>query len=369
MEKKKKILIILLIIVLLVLISCVCLMFFKNNENTKNEANEKVENNVSENKEFEESENVIENEINVEDEEILDIGISKKEKEELEKNAKEIFSEYLPLSDYQVDNIGAMPYILVKLELITDDELDAILNTVDIASKEFAKTTVKYNDFKNAMLQYITEDYFNKYFFQYKNMDGYVGVQRVGVGTSLSEVEDVELVSIENEEYHFKMILKDVQTYEIYLSGDTYVKENDWLFYDEVTFKYENDKFVICKYADYISVLEGVYAYEASDVGYEFYADGTVECFGNMGENKGTYIAIAPNTLELTFTERISYEEDYENTYIDENGYEVTPFKEVISEINEIQTITIVDEENLIVEYEVDGEIYKDEIIKFERED
>ena len=208
MEKKKKILIILVIIVLLVSISCVCLMFFKNNENSKNEANGKVENNVSENEKVEDLENVIENEINVEDEEILDIGISKKEKEELEEKAKEIFSGYLPLADYEVDNIGAMPYILVKLELIDDDELDEILNTVDITSKDFAKTTVKYDDFKNAMLEYITEDYFNKYFFQYKNMDGYVGVQRVGVGTSLSEVEDAELVSIENEEYHFKMILK-----------------------------------------------------------------------------------------------------------------------------------------------------------------
>lgn len=368
MEKKKKILIILVIIVLLVSISCVCLMFFKNNENSKNEANGKVENNVSENEKVEDLENVIENEINVEDEEILDIGISKKEKEELEEKAKEIFSGYLPLADYEVDNIGAMPYILVKLELIDDDELDEILNTVDITSKDFAKTTVKYDDFKNAMLEYITEDYFNKYFFQYKNMDGYVGVQRVGVGTSLSEVEDAELVSIENEEYHFKMILKDVQTYELYLSGDTYIKENDWLFYDEVTFKYENDKFVICKYADYIAVLEGIYAYEASDVGYEFHTDGTVECFSNMSEDKGTYMAIAPNTLEITFTERTISEEDYENTYIDEDGYKVIPFKDVTTEINKTQTITIVDETKLIVEYEVDGEIHKGEIVKIENE-
>ncbi len=369
MEKKKKILIILVIIVLLVSISCVCLMFFKNNENLKNEANEKVENNVSKNEEVEELENVIENEINVEDEEMLDIGISKKEKEELEEKAKDILSKYISLSYYEADNLGAMPYILVELELINDEELNEQLIFGEEYVKKHIKTTVKYDDFKNAMLNYITEEYFNKYFCLYKNIDGYVGVNNTAAGLGASEVEEMELVKIDNEKYEFEAKLKDVETYEHFVSGDTYVKEGDWTFYKDVTFTYENGKFVISKYSEYIPYLDGIYAYEASDVGYEFYTDGTVKCFGNMSEDKGTYIAIAPNTFEITFTERTISEEDYENAYIDENGYEVTPFKEVVSEINETQTITIVDEENLIVEYEVDGENYKGELIKFERED
>ena len=198
-------------------------------------------------------------------------------------------------------------------------------------------------------------------------MDGYVGVNNTAAGLGASEAEEIELIKVNNGDYEFEVKLKDVETYEHFVSGDSYVKEGDWTFYDEVTFKYVNGKFVISKYSEYVPYLNGNYAYDASDVGYEFFIDGTVEYSSNMAEEKGTYKKIGPDTFEITFTERIIWEEDYENAYLDENGYEIVPHKEVISEINETQTITIVDENKLIVEYKVDGENHKGEIIKFER--
>ena len=51
--------------------------------------------------------------------------------------------------------------------------------------------------------------------------------------------------------------------------------------------------------------LNGNYAYDASDVGYEFFVDGTVEYSSNMTEEKGTYKKTGSDTFEITFTERI----------------------------------------------------------------
>ena len=368
MEKKKRILFIAIVVVLLFVVLGTCYIVSKKGKNNEVISDEKVENKISEEENIvEEIENTIETE-EIEDEEVLEIGVTNKEKIELEEKAKEIVNEYLPLSAYEADTLGAMPYILVKLDLIESEELDALLRTVDVTSDEYVKTTVKYDDFKNVMSEYLAEEYFNKYFKLYKNMDGYVGVQNSAAGASVSEVEAAELVSIDDEGYHFELTLKDVQTYEIYLSGDDYVKENDWLFYNDVTFKFENDKFVICKFSDYTPYIEGDYVYEASDVGYKFFADGKVEYSTSTIVDKGTYKAIEPNTFKIVFTERVSYEEDYDNKYIDENGNEIIPFKEVESEIEITEKVVIINENKLTVEYDVDGEMHKGELVKYEEE-
>ena len=52
-----------------------------------------------------------------------------------------------------------------------------------------------------------------------------------------------------------------METYEHFVSGDSYVKEGDWTFYDEVTFKYVNGKFVISKYSEYVPYLNGNYKF------------------------------------------------------------------------------------------------------------
>lgn len=363
MKKSRGILFTIIVLILLIIVVGVYYVGFNKNQNKENVSNENrtsKETNV-----VEETKNEIDNEIDVEDEEELKIGITNKEKTELEEKAKEVLTEYLPLSFYQADNLGAMPYILVELKLIDSEDLDELLQTADVEPKDYIKTTVKYDAFKNAMLEYLSEEYFNKYFKLYKNMDGFVGVQNTGAGLGATEVESAELLDIQDDEYMFRIIFKDVEVYEHYLSGSTYIKENDWLFYDDVTFKYENDKFVISEYSDYTPYIEGTYVFEASDAGYEFCADGTVEYYSSMIVDKGTYKAVDKDTFEIVFTDRISYEEDYDNTYIDENGYEITPLKEVESKIEEVEKIIVVNEEKLTVEYEVNGQSRKGELVKY----
>ena len=169
MEKKKKILFAIIVIVLLFAVLGVCYVVSKKGENNEVTTDEKVKNEVSEKEETDELENVVENEINVDDEEVLEIGVTNKEKTELEENAKKILNSYLPLSYYEADTLGAMPYLLVELELIDSEDLDKFLQNAGVTTRDYIKTTIKYNDFKNAMLEYISEEYFNKYFKLYKN--------------------------------------------------------------------------------------------------------------------------------------------------------------------------------------------------------
>ena len=59
---------------------------------------------------------------------------------------------------YQVSNIGAMPYILDELNLETRDNIDKIINDSGIKNTdEYVKTNIKYEDFKQEMLKYVTE--------------------------------------------------------------------------------------------------------------------------------------------------------------------------------------------------------------------
>lgn len=97
-------------------------------------------------------------------------------------------------------------------------------------------------------------------------------------------------------------------------------------------------------------ILEGIYVYENSDVGYEFFSDGTAKYSTSTTEDKGTYITIDENAVEVVFTER---------TLWDDVSGETT-----VEKIDRVEKIEIIDEENLIVEYEVEGEKQKGNIIK-----
>lgn len=360
---KKKGIIILLVILLVGIIGIAVFMTFNKEE--------KETTTLTEKNEVENSTNIVEGteeDTELTGEELDNEEIDEEEKLTLETSAQDTMEGYISLSKYEASNLGAMPYILVELELLTDEELYTLLETTDVTSKEYIETSVKYEDFKNAILKYISEEYFNKYFVLYKNIDGYVGIQNTAAGLGATEVESAELIEVKNDSYIFKIIFKDVEVYEHYIDGDTYIKENDWLFYDEVTFKYENNKFVISEFSDYTPYIEGVYGHEASDIGYEFFIDGEVEYFSNTILEKGTYKAIDKDVFEITFTEKITYEDDTENKYIDENGYEIIPTKEVVTEIDRVEKVTIVDDGKLMVEGEIDGNSFKGEIIKLEIE-
>lgn len=79
--------------------------------------------------------------------------------------------------------------------------------------------------------------------------------------------------------------------------------------------------------------LEGLFAYENSDVAYRFYKDGTVSLSGNVTEESGTYNIYKNGSIILTFTELITYDL--------EGGDDIT------SSINRTQVLKYVDENTL----------------------
>lgn len=159
--------------------------------------------------------------------------------DEAEIQAKNILDKYVKLSVYENNNIGPMPYILNDLGLETIENIDLLIKDVNNAS-EYIKSSVKYEEFKNALLQYITEEYFFEKFSQYKNIEGYVGFCNCAGGIMETEVESVRLISKQQNKYIFDVTFKDV---ELYL-----LEEEEYLFNVNISFEYLNNKLVISEY-------------------------------------------------------------------------------------------------------------------------
>lgn len=327
-EKKVKLSTILVVLVVIAII-CIGIYILKT---TKSEGNNQVEDNTTNN--------------------IIDNAVANNtlDDEDIEEKARELIEKYLKLSSYENSNIGPMPYLLAELGLETKDNLDLLCEGIDNSS-EYIKSNVNYQEFKSALLEYVTEDYFINHFSQYKNIDGYVGFCNCAAGIILLEVEDIELSSENKNEYIFDVTFKDVELYEHYLNGEE-ISEDEYLFNEKITLEYINNKLVISDFFNEEIVLEGVYAIEASDVGYEFYSDGTVEFSTNMTLSKGTYTTVGEGELEIVFTERIIWDEELSG-------------KTTTEEINEIEKVKVIDENKLIVESEYNGEVYSNELIKF----
>lgn len=159
------------------------------------------------------------------------------------------YKEYLKLSDFQNSRIGPMDGILVELGLSTREELDKIieasgLNHLDTSS--YIKSNVKYDLFKEKMLQYMTEELFNEKYSQYKNIDGYVGFCDCAGGIEPVEYCSAILPSeISKGKFVFQVLMKDVVYYDHYMDGDEFIKENDCYCIRFVNTKYENGKIKI----------------------------------------------------------------------------------------------------------------------------
>ena len=164
----------------------------------------------------------------------------------VEKMAKKTLNEYIKISDYENSNIGPMPYILVELGLETEENINVLTSEVNDTTT-YIKSTTKYEDFKEKLLQYVTENYFLEKFSQYKNIDGYVGVCNCASGTIPIEVERITLKSVNEKQYTFNVIFKDMKVYEHYLNledGEN-ISKDDYLFDVEMCFKSVNNKLVI----------------------------------------------------------------------------------------------------------------------------
>lgn len=177
------------------------------------------------------------------------IGIHIYKTNTTEEMAKEVLKEYTKLSDYENSNIGPMPYILVELGLETEENINLLTSGIYDATT-YIKSNTKYKDFKEKLLQYVTENYFLEKFSQYKNIDGYVGFCNCACGTIPVEVEKITLCSVNGIVYTFNVVFKDMELYDHYLNpedGDD-ITEDDYLFNMEISFEYVNNKLVISQW-------------------------------------------------------------------------------------------------------------------------
>lgn len=85
---------------------------------------------------------------------------------------------------------NAPELLLVKLGLMKEGEY----NNQELTEDNYKKTNIKYSDYKNKMLEYVTEEWFNTNFTNfYKEVDGYLYFFDGGASRTTFEVESVEL--------------------------------------------------------------------------------------------------------------------------------------------------------------------------------
>lgn len=127
---------------------------------------------------------------------------------------------------------GSPENLLVELNLLTTDKFEKLKNN---SNENYIKTSVKYEDLKNAMLDYVTEDFFETNFEKndnYKNSNGYVSVINGG-GSGISyTIKNFELKSKSNNIYKYNV------TY-------TYEPSNGETKTLSATFTYLNGKYLI----------------------------------------------------------------------------------------------------------------------------
>lgn len=175
--------------------------------------------------------------------------LTEKESETL---AKKTLEKYLlnNLTAYENSNIGPMPYILVILGLETEENINQLC-TNNYDSSSYIRSNTKYNDFKSALLEYVSEEYFNENFSQYTNINDNVAFCNCAGGFIPFELHEINFKSQENDIYTFDVILIDLEIYNHAINPDEaeYYTESDYLIEREISFKQiSNDKLVIHKF-------------------------------------------------------------------------------------------------------------------------
>lgn len=158
--------------------------------------------------------------------------------------AKTVLEKYVKLSDYETPDVGPMPYLLAELGLDTKDNLDAQC-LKNPGSDAYIKSNVKYDDFKKAMLNYVSEEYFNNNFSGYINVDGNVGYKYIAMGLIPTSISDVELFGNKDNEYIFNVTFRDDEMYDHYINKIDSTTEEECYYERKVTLVLENDKLVV----------------------------------------------------------------------------------------------------------------------------
>lgn len=317
------------LVLLLTIIVCMGIHIYNLTEEKNNKINEIITENTINN------ENSLINQENLED-------------ENLENLAQNKISKYLKLSIYERSNVGPMPNLLAELGLDTIKNLEELCEKSNNSS-EYIKSNTKYSVFKEALLEYVTEEYFDTYYSQYKNMDGYVGFCNCAGSFIEVEVENIKLVSKTEEECVFDVIFKDVELYTHYLNDEN-ISKNEYLFNDNIKMKIINKELFISDFLNNEIILDGSYIIDNSDVSYDFYKDGTVITSTNLSELKGFYTTNGENKVKIIFTEKTIWSEE---NFRDQEVTEVYIEKDV----------EIIDEENIIIESKENN--YRQKYVKF----
>ena len=162
----------------------------------------------------------------MDDTEDMNIAFYKNEKMDFvnyNKIIMDTYNKYKEVEDYQNSSIGPMPNILVKLGLATEKQIDKEIDDskVQDASK-YIKSNVKYEDFKEKMLEMMTEEYFDAYYSDYKDMDGFVGYCNCAGGVIPTTILGVLSGGIDDNEktFTFNLLERDDELYSHFEDGE-----------------------------------------------------------------------------------------------------------------------------------------------------
>lgn len=161
--------------------------------------------------------------------------------------AKAVLEKYVKLADYETPDVGPMPYLLAELGLDTKDNLDAQC-LKNPGSNAYIKSNVKYDDFKSAMLNYVSEKYFEDNFSGYINVDGNVGYKYIAMGLVPTSISKVELFGSKDNEYIFNVTFRDDEMYDHFINEPGTTTEEDCYYKGKVTLILENNKLVISEF-------------------------------------------------------------------------------------------------------------------------
>lgn len=164
----------------------------------------------------------------------------------VEEEARNLLTEYIKeYIMFKNNNVGTYPELLIKLGLETEENVNKLLEDNRFVEGEF-KTNVKYNDFKSAMLNLVSEEYFENHFSFYIEYDGYVCVNN-GAGEYVPfEFVDLKCLSYDDETktYVYDVKIKDLEMYEHKLDGED-ISDDEIFANITVILKRINNKLVI----------------------------------------------------------------------------------------------------------------------------
>ena len=162
----------------------------------------------------------------MDDTEDMDIAFYKNEKMDFvnyNKIIMDTYNKYKEVEDYQNSSIGPMPNILVKLGLATEKQIDKEIDDAKVQdASTYIKSNVKYEDFKEKMLEMMTEEYFDAYYSDYKDMDGFVGYCNCAGGVIPTTVLGVLSGGIDDNEksFTFNLLERDDELYSHFEDGE-----------------------------------------------------------------------------------------------------------------------------------------------------